>query len=480
MFNERLTSTPLYNDRANCVFTKIPNDNPVGLISKVDKTLVSTIRAFSAKRFNGDTFYIREKSYRSSSSYDEIISDNFIERGSETCSILVNSIDRIEEDVVNKVFDSVDKAAEKSSFKKVEKFTAYFAKQMKVACYIKEDIKIVVLLVENLDLRRFHLLQSGLPVMLPWYFDKKDGMTEDELELLKSFTEKTPDKYLACLEKMSKNFDIKSLFIKNSLNGYENTIYESRKEQAESQLRDANSKIDEYNNRIMELVKKKRDYETTLFGLEVRDKETSGTGLMDYFMSSKTIILDSVEGGTIYFGVKLPLCTYDKSMAESSIRNKNSYVYTVPASYNSTFDKEDIELLMRAIFIDEKLTLNFCAKYSFSISDGVYGLADTTYDYEYANHMPNPHINRYHCLGNYKSAATECIANGDYIMAIEQLVGSCGSLNFGDSPVMKEFMRYMFVKDSGVNNKAIVLPDGSVVNPHDAIEYLKKENKTNE
>ena len=66
----------------------------------------------------------------------------------------------------------------------------------------------------------------------------------------------------------------------------------------------------------------------------------------------------------------------------------------------------------------------------------------------------------------------------DYIGAIEQCSASCKSLNFNDSPVMQEFMRRMYgISDyqDNINTRCIELPDGTVVTPVDAINWLKAQ-----
>ena len=55
---------------------------------------------------------------------------------------------------------------------------------------------------------------------------------------------------------------------------------------------------------------------------------------------------------------------------------------------------------------------------------------------------------------------------------------SCKSLNFNDSPVMQEFMRRMYgISDyqDSINTRCIELPDGTVVTPVDAINWLKAQ-----
>ena len=80
-------------------------------------------------------------------------------------------------------------------------------------------------------------------------------------------------------------------------------------------------------------------------------------------------------------------------------------------------------------------------------------------------------------MGNYSRTINECLRNRNYIGALEQSIASCKSLNFCDSPVMSEFMRQMYgLTDTTLtNNRCIELPDGRVVTPKEAIEYLKSQ-----
>ncbi len=88
--------------------------------------------------------------------------------------------------------------------------------------------------------------------------------------------------------------------------------------------------------------------------------------------------------------------------------------------------------------------------------------------------MPNTHIDRYACLGNYNTEINRMLQNGNYIGAIEQCVASCKSLNWADITVMRTFMETMW-GNSVYSNRCIELPDGRVVNPADAIHWLEEQ-----
>ena len=88
--------------------------------------------------------------------------------------------------------------------------------------------------------------------------------------------------------------------------------------------------------------------------------------------------------------------------------------------------------------------------------------------------MPNPHIDRYRCMGNYETKINNLLKNRDYIGALEQCAASAKSLNFHDSTVMSEFVRQICT-NAGKNNRCIELPDGKVVKPAEAIKWIEAQ-----
>ena len=113
-------------------------------------------------------------------------------------------------------------------------------------------------------------------------------------------------------------------------------------------------------------------------------------------------------------------------------------------------------------------------------------LAGTTYPIDRAmtakalgfdGYMPNTHIDRFHCMGNYLRTINELLRQRNYIGALEQCIASCKSLNFGDSAVMGEFMKTMW--SNGSVSRCIELPDGRVVKPNEAIRWLEEQEAQN-
>ena len=137
-----------------------------------------------------------------------------------------------------------------------------------------------------------------------------------------------------------------------------------------------------------------------------------------------------------------------------------------------------MRMLMTAIFLDQKLRIRFCAAYKFNMNGSVSAVSRYSFGAECRDCTPNTHIDRFSCLGNYQRSINELLKHHDYIGAIEQCSASCKSLNFNDSPVMQEFMRRMYgISDyqDTINTRCIELPDGTVVTPVDAINWLKAQ-----
>ena len=110
-----------------------------------------------------------------------------------------------------------------------------------------------------------------------------------------------------------------------------------------------------------------------------------------------------------------------------------------------------------AIFIDQVLKLRFCCAYRIRLGERVEGLRNYNYNESYETYIPNPHIDRYSCLGNYERTMNERLADNDAIGAIEQCISSCKSLNFADSTVMEVFMERMCGRNGYRHNKCIEL-----------------------
>jgi hypothetical protein len=133
-----------------------------------------------------------------------------------------------------------------------------------------------------------------------------------------------------------------------------------------------------------------------------------------------------------------------------------------------------MEKLLTAIFIDQTLKIRFCAAYYFDLNGSVGAQYHHRFPSSFSGYKPNPHIDEFECMGNYKRTINEALTRRDYITALEQCVASAKSLNLHDSAVIGRFIGH-FCQNGGSSYKAIELPDGRIVSPKEAIKWIEEQ-----
>lgn len=361
----------------------------------------------------------------------------------------------------------------------LERVTLYFKKKFNVLCFINPELKSVILFVDGMDIRKYHYLQAGIPAFLPWYFSQEDGITEIEMELLQSLRERTSRHYEECIARIAEQYDFETERVRMLLSGFETRYEKAKYDEVSEYLEAIMTEINGLNERIGQCLRRQRDWQNELAGLEMKINQGEGDSeIMDYFLCNNHLVLIDVTNTTMRFVARDYLTYFDEDMADRIINNPMSYIY---AGASDAFPAEDMKMLMTAVFLDQKLKIKFCAAYDFQLEGNVSAIGRFNYGYEFREYMPNPHIDRYRCMGGYTNVINKHLQGRNYIGALEQAVASCKSLNFGDSVVMREFISQLYRRaEVPVNNRCIELPDGRVVTPKEAVEYLKSQTEDRE
>ncbi len=489
MFKEIIQSTPFTSTGANMAFSNIHGEP-----WRSDFTFLSTLRALLGSRLKNNeelNVLFRDSTY-SASQLSGLETTRALEIA--TGRVFFYNGEQHDAQGVLLVSNFYNPTAEnnnawmtmvKQNFCKVhpewrplEKVTLFFQKRFDVACFVEPVNKNVIICTNNMDIRDMHYLQCGIFAFLPWYFNPEEGVSEIEMELINSLRENKSEKYKDCLTRMSEQYDFRTIKIKELLSGFESR-YESREcERLRSDIESIIYRINELNNKIGIELEQKRDTETKLLGIETAMSKTKDESeIMEYFLCNNHLVLESVDNVHVLFGVKDYITYFDEDMAKSMIDNEHSYIYEPRGrTCNNIIPTEDMKKLMTAIFLDQTLRVRVCAAYDFQLDSNVRARDHFSYKYEYDGYTPNPHIDKYRCLGNYERQINSLLLNNNYIGAIEQCIASCKSLNFADSTVMQEFMLRVYgLSDERVNMKCIELPDGAVVTPKEAVVYLKQQ-----
>lgn len=479
MFRQVLSTTPFCNDIADDYFANI-KCTPF----QSDNSFVSTIRALVAPRMtDGDNISIKLRTvgYSGEHDIDRLLKVDNVYIDEMGCGegVLCNLNGRNQNNAAMIEKLKKDFVQTYSNWKIIDKVESFFRKTFSTVCFVNPGNKNFIVFVDNMDIRKYHYLQCGIPAFMPWYFDPEQGISEEEMELIKSLREHSSQKYEACLAKMAEQYNFREMRIKKLLNGFESRFDKAEIKNIEYSLSDVIRKINDYNERIGECLKQKRDYEVRMLGLKNKIAEGSGeSAMMDYFLCNKNIHLISINDESMKFCTTGYVSYYDEDEAEILIAKPTSCIYKPGgSSREDIIPAKDMELLMRAIFLDRALKMKFCAAYKLDLTGNVEACSSYNYGTDFSDCTPNTHIDRYACMGNYQRIINDLLIDHDYIGAIEQCMASTISLNFSDSCVMEEFMRRMYgISDYNVNIRCIELPDGKVVEPKEAIEYLKSQN----
>lgn len=478
MFRETIQSTELTTEFANDYFRQKIDGNAF----QRDLTFLTTLRALVAPRMKNDEVifldFASENAY-SDRTEERIIVDATAGMQDYRNRIFVKSYNGAKE-TLEKYMHTIESKFESqySGWHRIAKVTDFYRKVFNVQCFANNELKSVIILTAEMDMRRMHYLQCGIPAFLPWYFDPKVGISDLEMELICSPREKTPDKYQEAVAKIAAQYDFRSSAIRQMLDGFESRYERIQMDNYRNRIERYTAKIVDLNNQIGQFMTEKRDCENTLLGLELKVAQTGeDSEIMQYFLGNKRLTLASVNDSTMVFYVKDYLSYFDEELADRMINDYRSVFYKPDGrSHESVFSAEDMKMLMTEVFLNQTIKIKFCAAYEFALNGNVHAVGGYSYGSACNDSMPNTHIDRYRCLGGYEQRINEFLSEHDYIGAIEQCVASCKSLNFGDSTVMREFMcRIYKISDYSVNIRCFELPDGRVVTPKEAIAYLNEK-----
>lgn len=365
-------------------------------------------------------------------------------------------------------------------FKEIEKIRGFFATCASVRCFVCEETKSVLFFADKNDSSRYHYYQCAALVCFPWYYNPKDGLSEDECALRDSLLHDSSADYVAALRKLAEGYDMESGYMRDVLSTFATSGLRRQRDATKSDLTNIEDAITRLWRDIADYMKQKETLDAKLFGLSAKIREGNDDGsLADYFVKNPSIKFVSLENGLLTFDCFGPVTYYDEDYAEELIRNQDSNLYFNEDNdeyYSDTGDTtaDEIENLMAAIFLDRTIKLNFFGRFSLNgfyvdAHSGIYLPA------EYPNYMPNPHIFHHACIDGHRPVIQRALEKYEYIPAIEQCIASAENLNFSDYVVMDEFMQKMWGCDTIFEStKAFILPDGTAVDRKGALEYLGK------
>lgn len=477
MFKETVTSTPFTSDQVNPMFQNI-----TGLSFGRDLSMLATLRALMPTRMSGDDVikvYYGALSLRVENlgrASNKVIAESVlnIDMMRAKGRLVIYSMNSDHESNIA-VMDAISAGVEEAfpGFRWNKAVDVFYQKSFAVRCFVNPSSKTTLILVDSLNNRKLHYLQASIFAFMPWYLNTEKGLSEDEMALIYSLKEDSPEKYIQCLETMAEKCDFRGTRIRQLLDGFETRYERLAIDDVKRQINETDKQIRMRNDEIAEMIKRRNDLCIHQLGLERKIAEgAEESEIMNYFIASRHVVLENVNNNRLTFGVKTYLEYFDPDMAESAIRNRNSCIYC-----GHTGDKADkMERLMREVFLSDapRIRVRSCAAYQIDINGSAHGISAFGFGSGYDGYIPNMHIQQHACMSTYESEVINFLLNHDYIGAIEQCVASAKSINFGDGTVLEEFMN-AFWGEYYASGKCFELPDGSVVSMSKACEWLDSQ-----
>lgn len=337
--------------------------------------------------------------------------------------------------------------------------------------------KSTVVFTDTPDYESWHYLTCLFKVFYPW------GVrctTETEQGFVKTlFSSRGTDKTYKAMNDMVYNIvDVDIVRKKYYLCGYEGKLKNIQRRRYADQMENIMGSINERLNDIRELYK---HYNEKALVVEAIDNNISNGNnnneLMNYFLSNKNITVESGDDdGKIVYVVTGYMTLFDPEVAQEYINNGSSIMYSELSRIDDLFfSKERIRKLMIEIFVESNIKIRMCSAWEISFGGCVLPVRHFSYRDKYKSYFPNPHLDKYGCLGGWQQVLEESCDKLDYVYAVDMTCAENGNLNLSDTVVLRGFLSELFRRDMAV----LELPNGQVVDSIAAVKWMEGDDGSN-
>ncbi len=470
MFNKRIRENPLTQGIANDFF-KIQGD-----AFNDDRSFLATLRGLLYRRSRDAavSLSLRSADVRGFKGYTDAadifrrITPTPLGANNLVIRYLVGTADDYAH--VFRMYDSGFCAAN-PGFHEAQDLRLFVLKRGKLEArfYINEGAQETLVLCSGLTLANFHLLQSITPRLLPWFFTQIP-LDETEIALLDSLTFRTATEYEGLIASLAQKFDFRDYAIKKIVGDFDQIGRREEIQETNNEIDNCRRDMDSIQQRYLQHLQRLDELNVRLAGQEMALASASESSeLVDYFSCNRNLMPTRTRNRRLEFTVKTFLENFDPEQYSAYVRRESSCLFTGYEYLPEFSDPAVRRKMLGAIFSDEPiLKIKVCSNYIIDLRGSSSASQYYNYSEDFIDYIPNPHIQRYACLGNYKPYIDRAIQNGNLIGAIGQCVASAGSLNLAESSTTRFFLNDVFTS----RHKIIRLPDGRDATPLEALNYL--------
>lgn len=469
MFIKNMRSPQLCSETANNVFGRINGDH-----YDRDYSFVATMRALLLSRTKDENISFKLKTERYTANQLSMASEDAVFGLFNVCAnriIIYSSRCDLDEQDTEAINVLANVLKNKSYSEKID-LHEFCKERVDARFFINEGTKSTVILVPAMKMRQYHFLQSLIPRYLPWFF-KATEFSELEIKLLKSLQNRYPVDYEKLIEEMAESLDLRKYSIVNLIGGFEKRsreeAYNNSKNELQSLQRRAADILSDYND-MMERIDEKN---IVLAGLMAAiNSAGDNSELCNFFIANKSLTPVMTDRSRFSFVVSTYIDNFDPEMYDTMSRRETSHLFSGYAASGVFESVEARKKFMDAVFSDEpKLRIKTCGYYQLGIDGTVTSYAGYHYPNNCDDRIPNPHLHNYNCLGNHARYIIERLQQHDLVGAVNQCIGSCKSVNIGESMTMQRFLRDIFDSTS----KIIETMDGESMTPAEALAWLYEQ-----
>lgn len=479
MFNRILDDLTLSSDLAGTIFRNINCDGYNG-----DRSFVATLRALLHPRIGDNQILgsLTSSTYRARAIRENAVRDIIAAgigdiRPNRIEVHNVHSRDTEDRNAFFECLDDPERGFIKAypSFHEMTNIRDFVAPVMRARFYTSEETRTTIIIVDSLNTRKWHYIQSFTPRYFKWYFETSP-ITEEEKNLLASLLKRSSDDYERIIEEMASKFDMRSHLIESMIGDIEKNSRRTQLERLDGRIGEYQHRLESYMSQYRDALEALDDLNLKRIGLlDIINGASAESELVEYFKANKNLDLIGSSGSTFEFIVHTYLDYWNQEIFDTMVNKPQSSLYCGYRVRNSVFESVDArKKFFKAIFSEDPLIrVKMCGYYRLDIRGDSTSRAGYTYPRNCSDRIPNPHLQKYNCLGNHQRAINNYLRGGDTVGAVEQCVGSCKSINLAESQTFTFFFEKLFAS----NENVIELPDHTCVSPVEALKWLNERDE---
>lgn len=279
---------------------------------------------------------------------------------------------------------------------------------LRTQIFVKEETNTTIINVEQLDIRRYHILQAYIPRYLPGIFKEKP-ITEEERNLLKTLVKTDYDAYVAMVATFAKiqNIDLEANRAK--LKKFQTERLTAEIDNVRNKITNLLDQAKAVMEKYEQLLTDKDDQNLKLLGLlAAQDEMKEDTALTTFFETHKNYTLFDV-GKTLNYGVNTYLDFDGDAYARinKGVRFEEYYLK----------NDADLGLVANEIFNTRRVKVRICSAFALN-PKGTVNLLNKKNGID-ANALVNPHHCMHSCLGSWAEMMNDAVMDGNILYALE-------------------------------------------------------------